>query len=39
MLSLTPQVIAVLNGDHEYCHLIRMELANNATIRLTDNRR
>lgn len=37
MLNVTPQVAAAIAGDHEYCHLIRMELANNTTVRLTDN--
>lgn len=36
MLQLTAQVAAVIAGDHDYCHLIRIELANSTIIRLTD---
>ena len=36
MLQLTTQVAAAIAGDHDYCHLIRLELANNTIIRLTD---
>lgn len=36
MLQITPQVAAALAGEHNYCHLIRLELANNVNIRLTD---
>jgi len=36
MIITTPQVAAALAGDHEYCHLIRMELANNTVLRFTE---
>jgi hypothetical protein len=36
MLQLTAQVAAAIAGDHDYCHLIRLELANNTIVRLTD---
>lgn len=35
MLQITPQVGVALAGSHNYCHLIRLELAG-VTIRLTD---
>lgn len=36
MINITPQVAAALAGDHSYCHLIRMELANNTVLRFTE---
>lgn len=36
MLQVTPQVAAAIAGEHDYCHLIRLELANNVTLRMTD---
>lgn len=36
MLPITPEVTAALSADHDYCHLIRMELANNTVLRFTD---
>lgn len=36
MLQVSPQLAAAIAGDHDYCHLIRLELANNTVIRLTD---
>lgn len=36
MLDVTPQVAVAIAGKHEFCHLIKMELAN-TTIFLTDN--
>lgn len=37
MITITPQVAAALAGDHDYCHLIRIELANNTVLRFTDS--
>lgn len=36
MINITPQVAAAIAGDHSYCHLIRMELANNTVLRFTE---
>ncbi|MDX1538821.1 hypothetical protein [Arsukibacterium sp.] len=36
MIITTPQVAAAIAGDHNYCHLIRMELANNTVLRFTE---
>ncbi len=36
MITLTPQVAAAVAGEHNYCHLIRMELANNTVLRFTE---
>ena len=36
MINITPQVAAAVAGDHSYCHLIRMELANNTVLRFTE---
>jgi len=36
MLSVTPQVATAIAGGADYCHLLRMELADNTVIRLTD---
>jgi len=36
MLSVTSQVAAAIAGGADYCHLLRLEFADNTTIRLTD---
>jgi len=36
MLQITNEVAAAIAGEHSYCHLIRLELANNITLRMTD---
>lgn len=36
MLQISSQLAAAIAGDHDYCHLIRMELANNTILRFTD---
>lgn len=36
MLSVSPQVAAAIAGKHEFCHLVKMELAD-GTINMTDN--
>jgi hypothetical protein len=37
MLQITNDVAAALAGEHSYCHLVKLELANDVTIRLTDS--
>lgn len=37
MLPITPEVTAALSADHDYCHLIRLDLADNTVVRLTDS--
>lgn len=37
MLQITNDVAAALAGEHSYCHLVKLELANDVTLRLTDS--